>query len=139
MLSNGSMRGSMQQGWGPQGPMGASGGPMESRSPWHARCAPGSRAVVGMQMMSCGERTEQEVTNRQNGHLMRVSFSFSHPPFTEMEMGNPAYTQQHAPPNQNAPWPNRMMAVDHYGNQSRCVIQSIPVYFYFLEVSRVHV
>lgn len=90
MLSNGSMRGSMQQGWGPQGPMGASGGPMESRSPWHARCAPGSRAVVGMQMMSC-----------------------------EMEMGNPAYTQQHAPPNQNAPWPNRMMAVDHYGNQSR--------------------
>ena len=36
----------------------------------------------------------------------------------EMEM-NPAYTQQQAPPNQTAPWPNRMMAMDHYGNQSR--------------------
>uniref|UniRef100_A0A671Z1R2 Nuclear receptor coactivator 2 n=1 Tax=Sparus aurata TaxID=8175 RepID=A0A671Z1R2_SPAAU len=37
----------------------------------------------------------------------------------EMEMATPAYPQQHAPPNQTAPWPDRMMAMDHYGNQSR--------------------
>lgn len=37
----------------------------------------------------------------------------------EMEMANSGYPQQHAPPNQTAPWPDRMMAMDHYGNQSR--------------------
>uniref|UniRef100_A0A8C4IEG8 Nuclear receptor coactivator 2 n=1 Tax=Dicentrarchus labrax TaxID=13489 RepID=A0A8C4IEG8_DICLA len=36
----------------------------------------------------------------------------------KMEMANPAYPQQQAPPNQTAPWPDRMI-MDHYGNQSR--------------------
>ncbi|XP_059200078.1 nuclear receptor coactivator 2-like isoform X3 [Centropristis striata] len=95
MLSNGPMRGSMQQGWGPQGPMMGQGvGPgrmvpninaaMATRGP------PGSRAMVNMQMMG-----------------------------NEMEMANPTYPQQQAPPNQTVPWPNQMMAMDHYGNQSR--------------------
>uniref|UniRef100_A0A3Q0T025 DUF1518 domain-containing protein n=1 Tax=Amphilophus citrinellus TaxID=61819 RepID=A0A3Q0T025_AMPCI len=35
----------------------------------------------------------------------------------EMEMATPPYPQQQAPPNQTAPWPDRMM-MDHYGNQS---------------------
>lgn len=43
-----------------------------------------------------------------------------------MEMTNPAYQQQHAPPNQTAPWPDRMITMDHYGNQSRYGIHSIP-------------
>lgn len=38
-----------------------------------------------------------------------------------MEMGNPTYPQQ-VPPNQTAPWPDRMM-MDHYGNQSRYAIK----------------
>ncbi|XP_068582220.1 nuclear receptor coactivator 2-like isoform X2 [Cebidichthys violaceus] len=98
-----SMRGSMQQGWGPQGPMGGTAGPMmgggvgpsrmvpNMNAALHSRGPAGSRAMVSMQMMG-----------------------------NEMEMGTPAYTQQQAPPNQTAPWTNRgMMAVDHYGNQSR--------------------
>ncbi|XP_077955809.1 nuclear receptor coactivator 2-like isoform X2 [Gasterosteus aculeatus] len=95
-----SMRGSMQQGWGPQGPVGGSGGPMMGQGVgpsrmapnMHSRGPPGSRGVIGMQMMSS---------------------------VSEMEMSNPAYAQQQAPPNQTAPWPNRMMAGDHYGNHSR--------------------
>ncbi|CAL8321461.1 unnamed protein product [Arctogadus glacialis] len=38
---------------------------------------------------------------------------------TEMEMTSPAYSQQQAPPNQTAPWPNRTMTMHHYGNQNR--------------------
>ncbi|XP_056248264.1 nuclear receptor coactivator 2-like isoform X3 [Seriola aureovittata] len=99
MMSNGSMRGSMQQGWGPQGPMGGTAGPMMGQgigpgrmvpnmnSGLPTRGPPGSRAMVNMQMMG-------------------------------NEVANPTYTQQHAPPNQTAPWPDRMM-MDHYGNQSR--------------------
>ncbi|XP_040910760.1 nuclear receptor coactivator 2-like isoform X2 [Toxotes jaculatrix] len=100
MLRNGSMRGSMQQGWGPQGPIGGTApmmgqgiGPgrmvpnMNTALP--PRGPPGSRAMVNMQMMG-----------------------------NEMDMANPAYPQQQAPPNQTAPWPDRMM-MDHYGNQSR--------------------
>nr|XP_046264837.1 nuclear receptor coactivator 2-like isoform X2 [Scatophagus argus] len=102
MLSNSAMRGSMQQGWGPQGPIGAAAGPMMGQGVGPGRMVPnmnpglptggppGPRAMVNMQMMS-----------------------------NEMEMANPAYPQQHAPPNQTAPWPDRMMTMDHYGNQSR--------------------
>ncbi|XP_026230550.1 nuclear receptor coactivator 2-like isoform X2 [Anabas testudineus] len=95
MLSNGSMRGSVQQGWGPQGPLGGSAGPMMGQgvapgrmvpnTVQHTRGPPASRAMVNMQMMG-----------------------------NEMEMANPAYPQQ-VPPNQTAPWPDRMM-MDHYGN-----------------------
>uniref|UniRef100_UPI0037E8871D nuclear receptor coactivator 2-like n=1 Tax=Semicossyphus pulcher TaxID=241346 RepID=UPI0037E8871D len=102
MLSNGSMRGPMQQGWGPQGPIGGTGGPMMGQGVGPGRMLPnmntvlptrgppGSRAMVNMQMMG-----------------------------NEMEMANPTYPQQHAPPNQTVPWPDRMISMDHYGNQSR--------------------
>ncbi|XP_074545194.1 nuclear receptor coactivator 2-like isoform X2 [Halichoeres trimaculatus] len=102
MLSNGAMRGPMQQGWGPQGHLGAGAGQMMGQGVGPGRMVPnmntamasrgphGSRAMVNMQMMG-----------------------------NEMEMANPAYTQQQAPPNQTAPWPDRMMSMDHYGNQSR--------------------
>ncbi|XP_026168947.1 nuclear receptor coactivator 2-like isoform X2 [Mastacembelus armatus] len=99
MLSNGSMRGSMQQGWGPQGPIGGTAGPMMGQAVGPSRMVSSaplptrgpmqpSRAMVNMQMMS-----------------------------NEMEMPNPTYAQP-VPPNQTAPWPDRMM-MDHYGNQSR--------------------
>uniref|UniRef100_A0A3Q3IPC9 DUF1518 domain-containing protein n=1 Tax=Monopterus albus TaxID=43700 RepID=A0A3Q3IPC9_MONAL len=42
---------------------------------------------------------------------------------SEMEMANPSYSQQQVPPNQTAPWPDRMM-MEHYTNQSRCDIYS---------------
>ncbi|XP_067331323.1 nuclear receptor coactivator 2-like isoform X1 [Channa argus] len=99
MLSNGSMRGSMQQGWGPQGPAGGTAGPvmgqgvgpgrMVPNSVQPARGPPGSRAVVNKQMIG-----------------------------NEMDMANPAYLQQQAPPNQTAPWTDQMM-IDHYNNQNR--------------------
>ncbi|XP_022067981.1 nuclear receptor coactivator 2-like isoform X1 [Acanthochromis polyacanthus] len=87
-MSTTGMRSSMQQGWGPQGPMGGTAGPMMAQGVGPGRMVPsmnaalptrspsGSRAMVNMQMM-----------------------------------GN-------VPPNQTAPWPDRMM-MDHYGNQSR--------------------
>ncbi|XP_028987091.1 nuclear receptor coactivator 2-like isoform X2 [Betta splendens] len=87
----GPMRGSMQQSWAPQGPMmgqGVGPGRVVPSTVQPTRGPPGSRAMVSMQMMG-----------------------------TEMEMGNPAYPQQ-VPPNQTAPWPDRMM-MDHYGNHSR--------------------
>ncbi|XP_056913746.1 nuclear receptor coactivator 2-like isoform X5 [Takifugu flavidus] len=102
MLSNGSMRGSMQQGWGPQGHIGASGGALMGQGMGPGRMLPsmnaalatrglpGSRGLVNMQMMG-----------------------------SEMEMANTAYPQPHGPPNQTAPWPDQMLSMDHYGNQSR--------------------
>uniref|UniRef100_A0AAX7VJM7 Nuclear receptor coactivator 2 n=1 Tax=Astatotilapia calliptera TaxID=8154 RepID=A0AAX7VJM7_ASTCA len=36
----------------------------------------------------------------------------------KLDMATPPYPQQQAPPNQTAPWPDRMM-MDHYGNPSR--------------------
>lgn len=62
------MRGSMQQGWGPQGPMGGTAGPMMGQGVGPGRMVPnmntvmatrglpGSRAMVNMQMMGNGER-----------------------------------------------------------------------------------
>ncbi|XP_041658314.1 nuclear receptor coactivator 2-like isoform X2 [Cheilinus undulatus] len=101
MMNNGSMRGPMQQGWGPQGPLGGNPGAMMGQGVGPGRMIPnmntamprgppGSRAMVSMQMMG-----------------------------NEMEMATPPYPQQQAPPNQTAPWPDRMMSMDHYGNQSR--------------------
>lgn len=46
---------------------------------------------------------------------LNAAFSSS----TEMEMASAAYPQPHGPPNQTAPWPDQMLTVDHYGNQSR--------------------
>uniref|UniRef100_A0A4W5PBY4 Nuclear receptor coactivator 2 n=1 Tax=Hucho hucho TaxID=62062 RepID=A0A4W5PBY4_9TELE len=42
---------------------------------------------------------------------------------SEMEMAGPPYPGQQAPPNQTAPWPDRMMSVDRglYDNQNRQV------------------
>ncbi|XP_019730623.1 nuclear receptor coactivator 2-like isoform X2 [Hippocampus comes] len=94
MLSSGPTAGSLQPGWGPAGcpptPSLAQGVRMLSdiNGAAPARGAP-PRSVVGMQMMA-----------------------------GEMELTNPAYPQQHAPPNQTAPWPDRMM-MDHYGSQNR--------------------
>lgn len=68
MMNNGSMRGSMQQGWGPQGPMGGTAGPMMGQGVGPGRMVPnmntvmatrglpGSRAMVNMQMMGNGEK-----------------------------------------------------------------------------------
>ncbi|KAM7379772.1 hypothetical protein PAMP_005299 [Pampus punctatissimus] len=103
MLGSGPVRSSMQQGWGPQGPIGGTPGPvmcqgvgpgrmipnMNAALPMRGNGPPGSRAMVNMPMMA-----------------------------NEMEMTNPTYPQQHAPPNQTAPWSDRMM-MDHYGNQNR--------------------
>ncbi|KAM9718996.1 LOW QUALITY PROTEIN: nuclear receptor coactivator 2-like [Menidia menidia] len=94
MASSG-VRASMQQMWGPQGPMMGQGvgrmvPNMNPALPTRGGPPPaGSRAMVNMQMMG-----------------------------TDMDMATPPYHQQQAPPNQTAPWPDRMM-VDHYGNQSR--------------------
>ncbi|KAF7648318.1 hypothetical protein LDENG_00158640 [Lucifuga dentata] len=101
MLSGGSVRGSMPQSWGPQGPIPGTTGLMMGQGVGPSRMVPsmssmrgggqtGSRAMVNMQMIA-----------------------------SEMEMANSAYPQQQAPPNQMAPWPDRMMTMDHYGNQSR--------------------
>uniref|UniRef100_A0A087XY64 Nuclear receptor coactivator n=1 Tax=Poecilia formosa TaxID=48698 RepID=A0A087XY64_POEFO len=101
------LRGSMQQGWGPHGPTGGSAGPMmahgvgrmvpnmNSALPTRSSGPNVSRALVSMQMMGNGVAT------------------------LELDMAAPPYHQQQAPPNQTAPWPDRMMMMDHYGNQSR--------------------
>lgn len=67
MLSNGPMRGSMQQGWGPQGHMGGGGGALMGQGMGPARMLPGmrglpgSRGLVSMQMMGSGEDQEPAV------------------------------------------------------------------------------
>ncbi|XP_030607204.1 nuclear receptor coactivator 2-like isoform X2 [Archocentrus centrarchus] len=108
-MANTGMRGSMQQGWSPQRPIGGSAGPVMGQGVGAGRMVPnmnpalptrgsvpsGSRPMINMQMMG-----------------------------NEMEMAAPPYPQQQAPPNQTAPWPDRMM-MDHYGNQSR-VPYSVP-------------
>lgn len=39
----------------------------------------------------------------------------------EMNMGGPQYSQQQAPPNQTAPWPDSILPIDQtsFGNQNR--------------------
>ncbi|KAM4728624.1 nuclear receptor coactivator 2-like isoform 3-T6 [Anableps anableps] len=100
--ANTGLRGSMQQGWGPHAPTGGSAGPMmthrvgrmvpsmNSALPTRSSGPNVSRALVSMQMMG-----------------------------NELDMAAPPYHHQQAPPNQTAPWPDRMMIMDHYGNQSR--------------------
>uniref|UniRef100_A0A8C7YL24 Nuclear receptor coactivator 2 n=1 Tax=Oryzias sinensis TaxID=183150 RepID=A0A8C7YL24_9TELE len=94
------IRGSMQHGWVSQAPIRGSPGPMmgqgrmvpnmnPSLSARGGSGPPGSRAMVNMQMMG-----------------------------SEMEVPAHSYHPQQAPPNQTAPWPDRMM-IDHFGNQSR--------------------
>ncbi len=75
MLGNGSMRGSMQQGWGPQGPIGGTAGPMMGQGVGPGRMVPnmntalpprgppGSRAMVNMQMVGNGEKKKKKLTN----------------------------------------------------------------------------
>ncbi|XP_017285058.1 nuclear receptor coactivator 2 isoform X2 [Kryptolebias marmoratus] len=100
-VANTGIRGSMQQGWGPQGHLGGTMGPMMGQGfgrmvpnmnpalPTRGSAPPVSRAMANMQMMG-----------------------------NDLDMAAPPYHSQHAPPNQTAPWPDRMM-MDHYGNQSR--------------------
>lgn len=112
--------------------MGGTGGPMMGQGVGPGRMIPGmsaampprgppgSRGMVGMQMMGNGEKSPRLMLNRsQTGHFDIFS-AFLLLFFLEMGMANPAYPQQHAPPNQTAPWPDQMMAMDHCGNQSRC-------------------
>lgn len=72
MLSNGPMRGSMQQAWGPQGHIGGSGGPLMGQgigpgrllpsmnAALATRALPGSRGMVNMQMMGSGEEVRTQ-------------------------------------------------------------------------------
>uniref|UniRef100_A0A3B3WS33 Nuclear receptor coactivator n=1 Tax=Poecilia mexicana TaxID=48701 RepID=A0A3B3WS33_9TELE len=107
-VTNTGLRGSMQQGWGPHAPTGGSAGPMmahgvsrmvpnmNSALPTRSSGPNVSRALVSMQMMGNGGKNQP------------------------LDMAAPPYHQQQAPPNQTAPWPDRMMMMmDHYGNQSR--------------------
>ena len=67
----------MQQGWGPQGPIGGTAGPMMGQGvgrmvpnmnpslPTRVGGPPGSRAMVNMQMMGNGEKQSAETTDRQ--------------------------------------------------------------------------
>uniref|UniRef100_A0AAQ6IHF1 Nuclear receptor coactivator 2 n=1 Tax=Anabas testudineus TaxID=64144 RepID=A0AAQ6IHF1_ANATE len=68
--------------------------------------------------------THELTSASQNPELIRIMFLFYMP--SEMEMANPAYPQQ-VPPNQTAPWPDRMM-MDHYGNHSNTKFPSRPPY-----------
>ncbi|XP_027144239.1 nuclear receptor coactivator 2 isoform X2 [Larimichthys crocea] len=100
MLNNGPMRGPMQQGWGPQGHMGATAG-----------------SIMGGQGVGPGRMVPNmntALSSRSRAAMVNMQMMGN-----EMEMANPAYPQQHAPPNQTAPWPDRMMTMDHYENQSR--------------------
>lgn len=47
--------------------------------------------------------------------FLHVSASFL---CSDLDMAAPPYHSQHAPPNQTAPWPDRMM-MEHYGAHSR--------------------
>ncbi|KAJ8011856.1 hypothetical protein DPEC_G00062620 [Dallia pectoralis] len=99
MGNTGMPRASMQQAWGPQGPMGPS---LQQRMGPDGRMVP--NVSVGFPM-----RPKQMAPIQSMGN--------------EMEMAAPPYPGQQPPPNQTAPWPERMMPVDHgpYGNQNRQV------------------
>ncbi|CAL9689582.1 unnamed protein product [Knipowitschia caucasica] len=82
------------QQWAAQGPL--SGGHMMTQGPHtQHRLAPGMNPALGT-------RAPARVGLQMIGNEMELSTSYSQPP-----------------PNQTAPWPERAMAVDHYGNQSR--------------------
>lgn len=50
-----------------------------------------------------------------------VIFHLLGPSELEMNMGGPQYSQQQAPPNQTAPWPDSILPIDQatFGNQNR--------------------
>ncbi|KAM4604782.1 LOW QUALITY PROTEIN: nuclear receptor coactivator 2-like [Polymixia lowei] len=110
MLSGNSVRGPMQPGWGPQGPVGGPVGPMMGQALQQQQGGGPGRMVpnmnAGLPMRGSGQPGSRTMVNIQ---MMG----------NEMDMANPAYPQQQAPPNQTAPWPDRMMTMDHYGNQNR--------------------
>ncbi|KAM9789467.1 nuclear receptor coactivator 2-like [Neosynchiropus ocellatus] len=93
MLTNTPPRGSMQPAWGPQVP-------------------PGTPSMTGsgrlVHSMNAG-------MNLRGGAGPGVHMPMM---VNEMEMTNHGYSQHHGPPNQTAPWPDRMM-MDPYGDQSR--------------------
>ncbi|XP_010882020.2 nuclear receptor coactivator 2 isoform X2 [Esox lucius] len=106
-LGNAGMpRASMQQAWGPQGPMGPA---LQQRMGPDGRMVPNVSAGVPMRP-----------SNQQPGPRQMVPIQGMG---NEMEMAAPPYPGQQAPPNQTAPWPDRMIPVDHgpYGNQNRPV------------------
>eukprot|EP00063_Salmo_salar_P071359 XP_014046194.1 PREDICTED: nuclear receptor coactivator 2-like isoform X5 [Salmo salar] len=97
----------MQQGWGPQGPMGQA---LQQRMGPDGRMVPNVSAGVPMRP-----------SNQQSGPRQMVPMQMMRNVQSDMEMAGPPYPGQQAPPNQTAPWPDRMMSVDHgpYGNQNR--------------------
>uniref|UniRef100_A0A8C7JU80 Nuclear receptor coactivator 2 n=1 Tax=Oncorhynchus kisutch TaxID=8019 RepID=A0A8C7JU80_ONCKI len=98
---------SMQQGWGPQGPMGQA---LQQRMGPDGRMVPNISAGVPMRP-----------SNQQPGPRPMVPMQMMGNVQSDMEMAGPPYPGQQALPNQTAPWPDRMMSVDHrpYGNQNR--------------------
>uniref|UniRef100_A0A6Q2Z438 Nuclear receptor coactivator n=1 Tax=Esox lucius TaxID=8010 RepID=A0A6Q2Z438_ESOLU len=107
-LGNAGMpRASMQQAWGPQGPMGPA---LQQRMGPDGRMVPNVSAGVPMRPSNQQPGPRQMVPIQGMGNA-------------EMEMAAPPYPGQQAPPNQTAPWPDRMIPVDHgpYGNQNRPV------------------
>uniref|UniRef100_A0A8C7SXX1 Nuclear receptor coactivator 2 n=1 Tax=Oncorhynchus mykiss TaxID=8022 RepID=A0A8C7SXX1_ONCMY len=98
---------SMQQGWGPQGPMGQA---LQQRMGPDGRMVPNISAGVPMRP-----------SNQQPGPRQMVPMQMMGNVQSDMEMAGPPYPGQQALPNQTAPWPDRMMSVDHrpYGNQNR--------------------
>uniref|UniRef100_A0A8C5I3V3 Nuclear receptor coactivator n=1 Tax=Gouania willdenowi TaxID=441366 RepID=A0A8C5I3V3_GOUWI len=102
-MANTVMRGSMQQGWGSQGPMGGPQGPLMGQGMGPGRMIPNINAALPM-------RSGDASASRAMVNLQMMS--------NEMEMATPPYPHPQAPPNQTAPWLGRMM-MDHYGNQSR--------------------
>uniref|UniRef100_A0A8C8F686 Nuclear receptor coactivator n=1 Tax=Oncorhynchus tshawytscha TaxID=74940 RepID=A0A8C8F686_ONCTS len=60
-------------------------------------------------------------SNQQPGPRQMVPMQMMGNVQSDMEMAGPPYPGQQALPNQTAPWPDRMMSVDHrpYGNQNR--------------------
>uniref|UniRef100_A0A8C7JVU7 Nuclear receptor coactivator 2 n=1 Tax=Oncorhynchus kisutch TaxID=8019 RepID=A0A8C7JVU7_ONCKI len=97
----------MQQGWGPQGPMGQA---LQQRMGPDGRMVPNISAGVPMRP-----------SNQQPGPRPMVPMQMMGNVQSDMEMAGPPYPGQQALPNQTAPWPDRMMSVDHrpYGNQNR--------------------
>uniref|UniRef100_A0A8C7HCJ2 Nuclear receptor coactivator n=1 Tax=Oncorhynchus kisutch TaxID=8019 RepID=A0A8C7HCJ2_ONCKI len=106
MGNAGMPRAGMQQGWGPQGPMGQA---LQQRMGPDGRMVPNVSSGVPMRP-----------SNQQPGPRQMVSM---HMTGNEMEMAGPPYPGQQAPPNQTAPWPDRMISVDRglYDNQNRQV------------------
>uniref|UniRef100_A0A8C7JU60 Nuclear receptor coactivator n=1 Tax=Oncorhynchus kisutch TaxID=8019 RepID=A0A8C7JU60_ONCKI len=94
-------------GWGPQGPMGQA---LQQRMGPDGRMVPNISAGVPMRP-----------SNQQPGPRPMVPMQMMGNVQSDMEMAGPPYPGQQALPNQTAPWPDRMMSVDHrpYGNQNR--------------------